>query len=186
MADGFEQALGGAAAPAVTIVRVVQGQIAYLDGDMPHARDKLVHAAELARIAGHPALLIRALTALADAHLATGDRTAARAVLQEAQEVVDSWTVPPASAERVAEAQARIGRGAVRAARRQHRLAEELTDRELSILLKLQGPLTQREIARELYLSINTVKGYTKSLYRKLGVTTRLEAVDRARDLGLI
>jgi LuxR family maltose regulon positive regulatory protein len=71
-------------------------------------------------------------------------------------------------------------------AHRQHRLPEEFTDREMSILLKLQGPLTQREIARELYLSLNTVKGYAKSLYRKLGVTTRLEAVDRARDLGLI
>ena len=185
-AEGFEQAVGGAAAPAVTIIRVVQGQIAYLDGDMPQARDRLVHATELARIAGHPVLLLRALTSLADAHLATGDRTAARAVLQEAREVVESWTVPPAAAQRVADAEARVGRGAARAARRQHRLAEELTDREVSILLKLQGPLTQREIARELYLSLNTVKGYTKSLYRKLGVATRLEAVDRARALGLI
>ena len=65
-------------------------------------------------------------------------------------------------------------------------MIEELTDRELSILRALPGPLTQREIGAELYISMNTVKGYTKSLYRKLGVTGRAEAVRRAREIGLI
>jgi LuxR family maltose regulon positive regulatory protein len=37
-----------------------------------------------------------------------------------------------------------------------------------------------------MYLSINTVKGYTKSLYRKLGVVTRADAVRRGHELGLI
>jgi LuxR family maltose regulon positive regulatory protein len=74
----------------------------------------------------------------------------------------------------------------VQSARHERELFEELTDRELSILRALQGPLTQREIGRELYLSINTVKGYTKSLYRKLGVASRGEAVERARRLALI
>jgi len=50
----------------------------------------------------------------------------------------------------------------------------------------LPGPATQREIGAALYLSINTVKGYTKALYRKLDVATRQEAVARARELGLI
>ena len=63
---------------------------------------------------------------------------------------------------------------------------EELTDRELSILRALQGPATQREIGAELFLSINTVKAYNKSLYRKLGVSSRHDAVVAARDLGLI
>lgn len=47
-----------------------------------------------------------------------------------------------------------------------------MTDRELSLLRALQGPLSQREIGAELYLSVNTVKGYTKSLYRKLGAAS--------------
>lgn len=72
------------------------------------------------------------------------------------------------------------------AARREGALAEALTDRELSVLRALQGPLTQREIGGELYLSRNTVKGYTKSLYRKLQVASRADAVRRGRDLGLI
>jgi len=54
------------------------------------------------------------------------------------------------------------------------------------VLRALQGPLSQREIGVELYLSINTVKGYTKSLYRKLDVSSRPEAVRRGRELGII
>ena len=37
-----------------------------------------------------------------------------------------------------------------------------------------------------MFLSVNTVKAYNKSLYRKLGVASRQEAVAAARDLGLI
>jgi len=50
----------------------------------------------------------------------------------------------------------------------------------------LPGPLSQREIGTELYLSLNTIKSYTKNLYRKLGVASRAEAVERGRALGLI
>jgi LuxR family maltose regulon positive regulatory protein len=66
------------------------------------------------------------------------------------------------------------------------KLYEPLTDRELSILRALRGPLSARDIGAELYLSINTVKSYTKSLYRKLGVVTRADAVRRGHELGLI
>jgi LuxR family maltose regulon positive regulatory protein len=65
-------------------------------------------------------------------------------------------------------------------------LFEELTDRELSILRMLPGTATQREIVAALFLSINTVKAYNKSLYRKLGVGGREDAVRTARKLGLI
>jgi LuxR family maltose regulon positive regulatory protein len=61
-----------------------------------------------------------------------------------------------------------------------------LTDRELAILRVLPGAATQREIGRAMFLSVNTVKAYNKSLYRKLGVASRQEAVTAARDLGLI
>ena len=65
-------------------------------------------------------------------------------------------------------------------------MLEELTDRELSILRAMQGTASQREIGQSLFLSINTVKAYSKSLYRKLGVGTRQDAVATARELGLI
>ena len=64
-------------------------------------------------------------------------------------------------------------------------LPEELTDRELAVLRALRSPLSARDIGAELYLSINTVKSYKKSLYRKLGVVTREDAVSRGRELGL-
>ena len=84
-------------------------------------------------------------------------------------------------------AEARVGREVVRDARSARRVfVEELTDRELAILRALQGPLTQREIGAELHIAMNTVKGYTKSLYRKLGVSDREDAVAQARVLGLL
>lgn len=93
----------------------------------------------------------------------------------------------PAARDALRLAEARVGREVVRDAHRARQvLVEELTDRELAILRALQGPLTQREIGAELFLSINTIKGYTQTLYRKLDVASRAEAVDRGRRLGLI
>jgi LuxR family transcriptional regulator, maltose regulon positive regulatory protein len=61
-----------------------------------------------------------------------------------------------------------------------------LTERELSALRFLPSRLTYAEIARECLMSVNTVKTHLKSLYAKLGVSTRAEAVERARLLGLL
>jgi LuxR family transcriptional regulator, maltose regulon positive regulatory protein len=69
------------------------------------------------------------------------------------------------------------------AARRAASAGEPLTEREREILRFLGGGLTEREIGGELYLSFNTVHSHVKSLYRKLGVSSRSEAVARARDL---
>jgi len=54
---------------------------------------------------------------------------------------------------------------------------QELSDRERSVFRMLRSRLTLREIAGELYLSPNTVKTHTQSIYRKLGVSSRAEAV---------
>jgi LuxR family maltose regulon positive regulatory protein len=61
-----------------------------------------------------------------------------------------------------------------------------LTDRELDILRLLTSHLTNREIAGQLDVSLNTVKTHIKSVYRKLGVENRSSAVEHARQLGLI
>jgi len=65
-------------------------------------------------------------------------------------------------------------------------LIEPLTQRELAILAALPSPKTNPELAEEFYVSVNTVKSHLKALYRKLGVSTRREAVQRARDLSLL
>ncbi|MEO1061955.1 MAG: LuxR C-terminal-related transcriptional regulator [Actinomycetota bacterium] len=65
-------------------------------------------------------------------------------------------------------------------------LVEDLTDRELAVLRYLPSKLSQREIAGELYVSLNTVKTHCKAIYRKLGVDGRTTAVQAARDHGLL
>jgi LuxR family transcriptional regulator, maltose regulon positive regulatory protein len=60
-----------------------------------------------------------------------------------------------------------------------------LTNRERSVLMLLPTMMSNAEIADELHVSVNTVKVHLKSLYRKLGVTSRRQAVARTRDLQL-
>ena len=63
---------------------------------------------------------------------------------------------------------------------------ERLTERELTVLRYLPTMMSNSEIAAEMYFSVNTVKTHLKSIYRKLEVTRRREAVERARVLSLI
>jgi DNA-binding NarL/FixJ family response regulator len=63
--------------------------------------------------------------------------------------------------------------------------ATPLSDREREVLSLMASGATNREIAERLYLSPHTVKEHTSSLYRKLKVRNRAEAVQRAERLGL-
>ena len=63
---------------------------------------------------------------------------------------------------------------------------EPLSARELSVLRYLPSRLSNREIGDELYVSLNTVKSHLKTIYRKLDVERRDDAVRRARQLGLL
>jgi DNA-binding CsgD family transcriptional regulator len=65
-------------------------------------------------------------------------------------------------------------------------LAEPLTEREREILGLLAVGLSNREIAERLVVSENTIKSHLEHLYGKLGVSSRLRAIARARELGLL
>ncbi len=65
-------------------------------------------------------------------------------------------------------------------------MVEQLTDREQAVLHYLPSQLSQRDIANELYVSLNTVRTHCKAIYRKLGVGDRKAAVQTARDHGLL
>jgi DNA-binding NarL/FixJ family response regulator len=69
---------------------------------------------------------------------------------------------------------------------RQGDLVETLTDREVEVLQALAGGARNKEIAYQLGLSESTVKTHLASIFGKLGVTTRTEAVSRGRELGII
>jgi LuxR family transcriptional regulator, maltose regulon positive regulatory protein len=63
---------------------------------------------------------------------------------------------------------------------------EPLTSRELIVLRDLPSLLSVEEVAEAHVVSVNTIKTHLKAIYRKLGVNSRREAVDRARELGLL
>jgi LuxR family maltose regulon positive regulatory protein len=63
---------------------------------------------------------------------------------------------------------------------------EPLSPREAEVLRLLTTPLSHAEIAEELVLSVNTVRSHIKSVYSKLDVHSRMEAVQRATELGLL
>jgi LuxR family maltose regulon positive regulatory protein len=65
-------------------------------------------------------------------------------------------------------------------------LIDPLSERELTVLRYLASRLDSSEIAAALYLSVNTVRTHVKAIYRKLAVSSRADAVARARDLGLL
>jgi LuxR family transcriptional regulator, maltose regulon positive regulatory protein len=65
-------------------------------------------------------------------------------------------------------------------------LLEAITQSEARVLRYLPTHLSAREIAAELYLSMNTVKTHQRHLYAKLDAHNRAQAVERARALGLL
>jgi LuxR family maltose regulon positive regulatory protein len=65
-------------------------------------------------------------------------------------------------------------------------LVDALSEREVDVLRLLDSDLGGPDIARELSVSVNTVRTHTRHIYAKLGVTTRREAVREAARLGLL
>ena len=65
-------------------------------------------------------------------------------------------------------------------------LVEPLTERELEVLEQIALGLTNREIADRLFIALSTVKSHIKSIYGKMAVSNRVQAVARAQELGLV
>ena len=65
-------------------------------------------------------------------------------------------------------------------------LIEPLSKRELDILLCISEGLTNKEISNKLYLSVETIKSYNKSIFRKLDVNRRTQLIVKAKELGFI
>jgi LuxR family transcriptional regulator, maltose regulon positive regulatory protein len=101
----------------------------------------------------------------------------------EAVELVErsAWRVPPQWLDRLRRTAAD---GVCRSQGNRAELVEPLTQREREVLRFLATRLTVREIADELYLSVNTLKFHLKAIYRKLGVNSRAEAAEAARRMS--
>jgi LuxR family maltose regulon positive regulatory protein len=104
---------------------------------------------------------------------------------REAVELVEraAWQAPVEWMDRLRRAAAERR---VRAHNSPIELIEPLTERERDVLRFLPSRLTVREIADELYVSVNTLKFHLKVIYRKLGVNSRAEAAEIARAMTLV
>ncbi len=65
-------------------------------------------------------------------------------------------------------------------------LVDPISERELEVLYLIAAGLSNREIAEKLFISLNTVKTHTKNINSKLDVNSRIKAVARAKELGLL
>jgi len=125
---------------------------------------------------------LQLLLALAPVRADVGDREGTVLLIQEARSIVDAYPDAGVLGIELDELERSIAAAKPRPAPTR----KSLTDRELSILRLLPTSLTQREIGDELFLSINTVKTHVKSIFGKLEVESRAEAVEQARGLGLL
>ena len=141
-------------------------------------------AVVLARRATTMLGLVFVLTVAGDVLLQQGDDRG-RELLDEARQMIEKCPDPGitrALLERVA-ARHRVARSRPAPTAG---LVEQLSERELAVLRYLPSTLSVPEIARELYVSPNTVKTQCKAIYRKLAVTSRRAAVQAAREHRLL
>ena len=131
-----------------------------------------------------PVETANALLHLARVHVRQGHDAVANDETNEAAMLIRACPDPGPRIQRLlAQAEARDHR-AVRGTSRQ--TGDELSEGEFRVLRLLASDLTQREIGAELYLSLNTIKSHTRSIFRKLGASSREQCVARARELELL
>ena len=164
------------------LVFAAAGRSAVNRGEMRPARRLVQRAASLRPLLTYalPVVSVQALLELAHAYLALTDPSGALAVLEQAEAIVrrrpDLGTLP------------------TELRRLRHRVDQiteaapfgtsSLTTAELRLLPLLPTHLSFPEIAAQLYVSPHTVRSQVKSIYRKLGVSSRSEAVDLLMELG--
>jgi LuxR family maltose regulon positive regulatory protein len=173
------QGLG--AEPLAGIVRMALGRVLARQGDLTQAQSQLEWSLELFGIDGMALHRGHALLHLAAVRHGQGDLGGARLLLRHAQELVDQLADPGMLASLLEQS-----RRTQSASHRRTQVAAPLSQRELAVLRLLPTQLSTREIADQLHVSVNTIRSQVQSIYRKLEVTGRTEAVTQARRLGLV
>jgi len=154
-----------AAGPSIAAAASLQTQ-----GSTGEALLTLEHGVAIARFGGQLGVLAVALDIFASLLCERGEHDRAKAALREARSLPGvGW---PGGRDRLCpECRGSVG------------LA--LTEREHTVLSLLNSDLSESDIARQLFVSRDTVHSHTKSIYRKLGASTRAEAVELARALDV-
>ena len=165
------------------LVHTVAARMALHRGDMPGAREQLMQAARLRPILTYavPWGAVQTLLEMGQAYLMLDDAAGARTVLRQAQEILqlrpDLGTLPDQANE--LHAKLTTTRGGVPG-------VSTLSTAELRLLPLLPTHLTFQEIGERLYISKHTVKTQATSIYRKLGASSRSEAIKRLQEIGLL
>jgi LuxR family transcriptional regulator, maltose regulon positive regulatory protein len=167
-------------APVYTISALVhahQGEVETARAEIRHSRTLIEEDSEVAAW-----LAVDCRLTLARASLLLADVAAARTLLGEARRIAatapDLGLLDGALEELTATAAAYSAAG--------HEGASTLTGAEVRLLHLLPTHLTFGEIGERVHLSRNTVKSQAVSMYRKLDVSSRSDAVERANELGLL
>ena len=176
--DGLDEA------PQSSLAYTATGAVHAAHGYLEVARSHLEHALRSRRnLSGiSPWHTFEPTLLLARVLLDSGDRAGAAQLANQARDVL---TALPDGAEaqraRLAELDLWIAgrKGALP-------LAAPLSEREVAVLRLLRGTLSRREIGQELHVSANTVKTHTQAIYRKLGVSTRRDAVRQGEQAGIL
>jgi LuxR family maltose regulon positive regulatory protein len=175
---------------------------AHVIGDVSGLLDRLLTAAERG---GRAASALEILMLQAEAHDVCGNSAAALAALRRAvvlaqpegyvrlfadegasmAALLKALRMQRDAPAYVSQLVAATAKRATRASSSQH-LVDPLSERELDVLRMLGGELGGPDIARQLSVSLNTVRSHTKNIYAKLGVSNRREAVREGRKLHLI
>jgi LuxR family transcriptional regulator, maltose regulon positive regulatory protein len=165
-----------------TVVYAVAARTAMLAGELHAARSHVSSSARLRpRCTAAIPWSAQFLVQLAHAYLALGDTVGAREVLRQVRDIMlvaqDLGTLAEQSAElsRVLDSTTTRSIG-----------ASSLTVAELRLLPFLATHLSYEEIGHRLYISRNTVKSEAMSMYRKLGASSRSEAIETAQQIGLL
>jgi LuxR family maltose regulon positive regulatory protein len=176
-----ELALDGHALRALEIAASAR---AALRSDAGGVRDDLARATSLAPALTHavPWLAVQVDLELARTELALGDLESATVLLDAADEILRRVPDLGVLVDIARDLRARAGALAASS----HRDDSGLTAAELRLLPHLTTHLSFREIGELLFVSRNTVKTQAISVYRKLGVSSRSEAIAHAAELGLV
>jgi LuxR family transcriptional regulator, maltose regulon positive regulatory protein len=169
---------------ATPLVCAAQARVALHRADLPAVRQHLVTAQRLRPELTYalPHLALQARIELARVYLALADTAAARTLMREIDDLLRRRPGMGNLADQASELRAELAT--------QHASAgpgaSALTAAELRLLPLLSTHLSLPEIAHELFLSRNTIKTQANSIYRKLGASSRSQAVTRSRELGLL
>lgn len=169
--------------PTASLTHAGAGMLAEARGDLDAAEASYARAAVLAARARWPLDHAHALLAHAACRRRRRDTAGARALARDARAVLATAPDPGALSERLAALERTLQ---LAAPVTRERVDGDLSERELDVLRLLASDLSQREIGAELFVSFNTVKTHTKTVFRKLGVSSRADAVARGRELGLL